>query len=93
MSLNNYMGCWQTVVYFGASTQDFYGRLASLLIMPTGDVHATEASISKWIKAGAAALGMGRKLITTYAVKDQDYDGSATKVSECIERIKKAREK
>jgi hypothetical protein len=36
---------------------------------------------------------MGRKLITAQAVKDQDYDGIATKVSECIERIKKAREK
>ncbi len=93
MSLNNHVGRWQTVVYFGASTQDHYGRLVSLLIMPTGGVDATEASIRKWIKADAAALRMGSKLITAQAVKDQDYDGIATKVSECIERIKKAREK
>ena len=93
MSLNNYIGRWQTTVYFGASTQDHSGRLASLLMMLRGGMDATEASISKWIKAGAAVLGMGSKLITAQAVKDQDYDGIATKVSECIERIKKAREK
>ena len=86
MSLNSYMGRWQT-------TQNHSGRLASLLIMLPGGVDATKASISKWIKAGAAALGMGSKLITAQAVKDQDYHGIATKVSECIERIKKAREK
>ena len=66
MSSNNYVGRWQTAVYFGASTQDHSGKLASLLIMPTGGVDATVASISKWIKAGAAALGMGSKLITTH---------------------------
>jgi len=57
MSLNNYMGYWQTVVYSGASTQDHY------------------------------------EFITVQAVKDQGYDDIATKVSECIERIKIAREK
>jgi hypothetical protein len=57
MSLNNYMGYWQTVVYSGASTQDHY------------------------------------EFITAQAVKDQGYDDIATKVSECIERIKIAREK
>jgi 2-keto-3-deoxy-6-phosphogluconate aldolase len=93
MSLNNYMGYWQTVVYSGASTQDHYGRLAPLLIMPTGGVDPTEASISKWIKAGAAALETGSKLITAQAVKDQNYEGITTKVSECIQRIKKAWEK
>ena len=61
--------------------------------MLTGGVDATKVSIGKWIKAGAAALGMGSKLITAQAVKGQDYDGIATKVSEFIERIKKAREK
>ena len=31
-------------------------------LMPTGGVDATEASVSEWIKAGAAAVGMGSKL-------------------------------
>ena len=60
-------------------------------LMPTGGVDATEASLSEWIKAGAAAVGMGSKLITKQAVSDKDYDGTAKKTSDCIEWIKKAR--
>src|SRR5512139_2234415 len=62
-------------------------------LMPTGGVDATEASVRDWIKAGAAAVGMGSKLITAQAVKDKHYDGIAKKASECIEWIKKARVK
>lgn len=60
-------------------------------LMPTGGVDATEASVNEWIKAGAAAVGMGSKLITAQAVKDKDYDGISKRASECTEWIKKAR--
>ena len=60
-------------------------------LMPTGGVDATEASISAWIKAGAAAVGMGSKLINVQAVKGKDYDNIEQKVSDCIQWIKKAR--
>jgi 2-dehydro-3-deoxyphosphogluconate aldolase/(4S)-4-hydroxy-2-oxoglutarate aldolase len=62
-------------------------------LMPTGGVDATETSISEWIKAGAAAVGMGSKLITKQAVNDKDYDGIAKKTSDCIGWIKAARAK
>jgi len=62
-------------------------------LMPTGGVDATETSVSEWIKAGAAAVGMGSKLISAQAVKDRDYDGIGMKTSECIAWIKKARTK
>ncbi len=62
-------------------------------LMPTGGVDATEASINEWIKAGAAAVGMGSKLVSAQAVKDKDYDGIATKASQCVEWIKRARAK
>lgn len=62
-------------------------------LMPTGGVDATETSLSEWIGAGAAAVGMGSKLITAQAVRDKDYDGVAKKVSDCIGWIKKARTK
>ena len=62
-------------------------------LMPTGGVDATEASLSLWIKASAAAVGMGSKLVTAQAVKERDYDWIAKKTSECIEWIRKAREK
>ena len=61
--------------------------------MPTGGVDATEANVSEWIKAGAAAVGMGSKLIAVQAVKDKDYDGIAKKASDCVDWIKKARVK
>jgi 2-dehydro-3-deoxyphosphogluconate aldolase/(4S)-4-hydroxy-2-oxoglutarate aldolase len=62
-------------------------------LMPTGGVDATEASIGEWIKAGAAAIGLGSKLITTQAVKEKDFDGISSKVSDCVKWIQKAREK
>jgi len=62
-------------------------------LMPTGGVDATEASVSEWIKADAAAVGMGSKLFTAQAVKDKDYDGIAKKATDCIGWIKKARAK
>jgi 2-dehydro-3-deoxyphosphogluconate aldolase/(4S)-4-hydroxy-2-oxoglutarate aldolase len=62
-------------------------------LMPTGGVDATEASVGAWIKAGAAAVGMGSKLITAQAVKEKDYDGIAKIASDCIGWVKKARER
>jgi len=62
-------------------------------LMPTGGVDATESSISQWIKAGAAAVGMGSKLITGQAVKDKDFGGIANKASQCVGWIKTARAK
>jgi len=62
-------------------------------LMPTGGVEATEASVRDWIKAGAAAVGMGSKLVTAKAVKEKDYDWIAKKTSECLGWIIDAREK
>jgi 2-dehydro-3-deoxyphosphogluconate aldolase/(4S)-4-hydroxy-2-oxoglutarate aldolase len=60
-------------------------------LMPTGGVDATEASIGEWIRAGAAAVGLGSKLITAQAVRDREYAGIEKKASDCIEWIKTAR--
>ncbi|HTP07943.1 MAG TPA: bifunctional 4-hydroxy-2-oxoglutarate aldolase/2-dehydro-3-deoxy-phosphogluconate aldolase [Anaerolineae bacterium] len=60
-------------------------------LLPTGGVDATEASITEWIKAGAAAVGLGSKLVTAEAIKARDFDGIAAKVAQCIDWIQKAR--
>jgi 2-dehydro-3-deoxyphosphogluconate aldolase/(4S)-4-hydroxy-2-oxoglutarate aldolase len=60
-------------------------------LLPTGGVDATEASLGEWIKAGAAAVGMGSKLVTSQAVKARDFDGIANKVAQCLGWIRKAR--
>jgi len=62
-------------------------------LLPTGGVDATEESISAWIKAGAAAVGMGSKLITTQAVKARDFDSITGKVAQCVGWIRQARGK
>jgi 2-dehydro-3-deoxyphosphogluconate aldolase/(4S)-4-hydroxy-2-oxoglutarate aldolase len=62
-------------------------------LMPTGGVDATEASIGEWIKAGAAAVGLGSKLITAQAIKAKDYEGIAALTTQCIGWVKLAREK
>jgi 2-dehydro-3-deoxyphosphogluconate aldolase/(4S)-4-hydroxy-2-oxoglutarate aldolase len=61
-------------------------------LMPTGGVDATEASVSEWIKAGAAVLGMGSKLLSTQAVNNADYDGISKKVTDCIAWVHEVRE-
>lgn len=61
-------------------------------LLPTGGVDATEASIGEWIKAGAAAVGLGSKLISKRAIQDKDYDSIAKKTSDCILWFKQARD-
>jgi 2-dehydro-3-deoxyphosphogluconate aldolase/(4S)-4-hydroxy-2-oxoglutarate aldolase len=60
-------------------------------LLPTGGVDASEASIREWIKAGAAAVGLGSKLVSVQAVKEKDYDGIAAKTAQCIDWVKAAR--
>ncbi len=62
-------------------------------LMPTGGVDATEDSVNEWIKAGAAVVGMGSKLLSPQAIKDRDFDGISDKAANCIRWIHKAREK
>lgn len=62
-------------------------------LLPTGGVDATEENVTAWIKAGAAALGMGSKLITAQALKERNFDLIADKVAQVIAWIKAARQK
>jgi 2-dehydro-3-deoxyphosphogluconate aldolase/(4S)-4-hydroxy-2-oxoglutarate aldolase len=60
-------------------------------LLPTGGVDATEESVRAWIKAGAAAVGMGSKLITAQALKARDFAAITAKVGQVIGWIKAAR--
>ena len=61
-------------------------------LLPTGGVEATEESISEWIKAGAAAVGMGSKLISSQDVKNKDYDRIANRTAQCLAWVNDARD-
>lgn len=41
--------------------------------MPTGGVEPTEDSMTQWLKAGVAAMGMGSKLITADMLASKNY--------------------
>ncbi len=60
-------------------------------LLPTGGVDATQASVSEWIQAGAAAVGMGSKLVSASAIKEKDYAGVAEKTAQCLAWVKSAR--
>lgn len=60
-------------------------------LMPTGGVDTTRESISEWIKAGAAALGIGSKLISKELVAAGDFEAIAKKTEQCLWWIKEAR--
>lgn len=61
-------------------------------LLPTGGVDATEASVTAWIRAGATAVGLGSKLITSQLVKARDFDGIISQVTQIISWIRKARD-
>ncbi|PTX96622.1 bifunctional 4-hydroxy-2-oxoglutarate aldolase/2-dehydro-3-deoxy-phosphogluconate aldolase [Opitutus sp. ER46] len=57
-------------------------------IMPTGGVEPTEESLTAWLSAGVAAMGMGSNLITKELLAAKDWAGIETKVRETITRVK-----
>jgi 2-dehydro-3-deoxyphosphogluconate aldolase / (4S)-4-hydroxy-2-oxoglutarate aldolase len=60
-------------------------------LLPTGGVDASEASLTEWTRAGAAAVGLGSKLISGALVKAKDFDGLARLTAQCRGWIQKAR--
>ena len=60
-------------------------------IMPTGGVQATEESVTAWVKAGVASLGMGSDLIRKELVAADDWEGIASRAAKVISWVRKAR--
>ena len=60
-------------------------------LMPTGGVDATKEDVESWVKAGAACLGMGSKLIRKELVAEGDYEAIRENVSQVLEWIREAR--
>jgi len=61
-------------------------------IMPTGGVDATEESVKEWIRAGAACLGMGSRLIRKDQVAAGDFAAVAAAVRQVLQWIREARQ-
>ena len=58
------------------------------LIMPTGGVERTRASIEKWFKAGVACVGMGSNLIAKELVAAGDFETISKNTAEVLQWIK-----
>jgi 2-dehydro-3-deoxyphosphogluconate aldolase/(4S)-4-hydroxy-2-oxoglutarate aldolase len=61
------------------------------LIMPTGGVERTRASIDKWFKAGVACVGMGSNLIAKELVAAGDFETISKYTAEVLQWIKEVR--
>ncbi len=60
-------------------------------VIPTGGVEPTWESIHGWIEAGAAALGIGSRLISKEIVAGEDWEKLKTQTRFCLDSVKKAR--
>ena len=57
-------------------------------IMPTGGVESSEESLTAWLSAGVAAMGMGSNLVTKEMLAAKDWAGIEQKVRETVARVK-----
>lgn len=62
-------------------------------IMPTGGVEPSEESLTSWLSAGVAAMGMGSNLITKELLAAKDWAGIEAKVRETVARVKSIKAK
>ncbi len=60
-------------------------------IMPTGGVETTKESVTAWIKAGTAALGIGSNLITKERVAQSKYDELTQATAQVLAWVREAR--
>lgn len=74
-----------------AFVQAVKGPMPWTRIMPTGGVSPTKESVDAWVKAGAACLGMGSKLIIKDLVAKEDWAGITQNVKNCLKLIDEAR--
>ncbi|MCD6465455.1 bifunctional 4-hydroxy-2-oxoglutarate aldolase/2-dehydro-3-deoxy-phosphogluconate aldolase [Candidatus Bathyarchaeota archaeon] len=92
------MGCDIVKIFPGnrlkpAFIKSILGPCPWAKLMPTGGVDATRESIFEWIKAGAAALGIGSRLIRKDLVAAGDFEAITKKVEQCLWWIQEARGK
>ena len=69
--------------------RDLRGPLPHIKLVPTGGVNLD--TVADFIKAGAAALGVGSSLVTREAVKTRDYAAIKATAAEFLKCVRQAR--
>ena len=70
--------------------KDIRGPLPQIKLVPTGGVNLETAG--EFIRAGAAALGVGSSLVTRQAVENRDFPTLKNAATEFLKRVRQARE-
>ncbi|MEW6668650.1 MAG: bifunctional 4-hydroxy-2-oxoglutarate aldolase/2-dehydro-3-deoxy-phosphogluconate aldolase [Thermodesulfobacteriota bacterium] len=71
--------------------KNLLGPMPWSIIMPTGGVERTKASIEKWFGAGVACVGMGSNLVSKELVAAGDFGAISRNTAEVLQWIKEAR--
>lgn len=61
------------------------------LLMPTGGVEATRESVTAWISAGAACVGIGSNLVSGDLVASGSFEAISLRTADVLEWIREAR--
>lgn len=69
--------------------RDLKGPLPQIRMIPTGGINLDNCG--EFIKAGAAALGVGSALVTKEAMKNKDFAGLKAAAGQWLQRVKQAR--
>jgi 2-dehydro-3-deoxyphosphogluconate aldolase / (4S)-4-hydroxy-2-oxoglutarate aldolase len=69
--------------------RDLHGPLPHVRLMPTGGV--TRDNAGEWIRAGAAAIGVGTALVDRTAVAERRYDAIVANSRHFIGAVRAAR--
>lgn len=59
--------------------------------VPTGGVEPTAESMGRWFDAGAPAVGMGSKLLSSKMITEGDWDGIEQKIAATVAAVTQAR--
>ena len=70
--------------------KDLKGPLPNIKFIPTGGVNLDTAA--DFIRAGAAAVGVGSSLVTKDAIKNRDFAAIKATAAEFLKRVRQARE-
>jgi 2-dehydro-3-deoxyphosphogluconate aldolase / (4S)-4-hydroxy-2-oxoglutarate aldolase len=68
--------------------KNILGPMPWTRIMPTGGVESSEESLTAWLTAGVAAMGMGSNLITKELLAAKNWAGIEQNVRDTLARVK-----
>jgi len=73
-----------------AVIKDLKGPLPQIKLLPTGGVNLN--TVADFIRAGAAAVGVGSALVSKKALQTRDFEAIRAAAAEFLQRVRQARE-